>query len=443
MKVSSEILLNEISNELNQFLMYGNLSPFTKEIDPNLNIDNLNKLLRIHFILTRSNGKDKIGVIDFVEQLPSRLRRIKTTIKKETEILDGEVRGRISWKDTISERFKRNPKDKTIFVCEKKEKNYNIAENLVLKQLLQTIHTIIYNDLNIAFENQYKWLKEWIDERELKEILYKLFFTNVYLRRIDLAKISLTDRMINRAKKSRNVLYRDAASLLERYNKLMSYELDPSEAKELLKNTFIEPDKEDVLFELYWTIKIIKQFEDPIYHLIEPGSNLVARWEQDEYEYKIYHDSIGSFEFKEKMDEIEAILKDKDNFLGRELKVLEKIEQLSGSRIDSLWGGRPDILLEKYDKNDNLISIFIGEVKYTQNKDYAIKGLREILEYMALIKQKGKYVEAYSHLFEGLGKVKGWLFLDRIDNFKIHKIKDFPLQIVMFGDDVDSVLNEH
>jgi hypothetical protein len=222
----------------------------------------------------------------------------------------------------------------------------------------------------------------------------------------------------------------------------MSHELDSSEAKELLKNTFIRPDKEDVLFELYWIIKIIKQFEDRIYSLIEPGGNLVARWKQDEYEYKIYHDSIGSFEFKEKMDAIDEILKDKDNFLGRELKVLEKIEQLSGLRIDSLWGGRPDILLEKFDKNDNLISIFIGEVKYTQNKDYAIKGLREILEYMALIKQKGEYVETYKHLFRGLGKVKGCLFLDRIDNFKIHIIKDFPLQIVMFGDDVENMLYE-
>jgi len=439
MRVSSEKLLDEISDDLNQFLKCGNLSPFTREIDPNLNIDDLNKLLRIHFVLTKANHLNRLGVIDFVGKLPRRLRRIKTTIRKETELFEGEVRGRIAWRDTISERFKRNPKEKTSFVCEKKEKNYNIAENLVLKRLLQIIYTIVYNDLNVAFEKQYKWLKEWIDEKELKVTLSKLFLRNVYLKRIDLAKITITDRMINRAKKSRDALYREAADLLERYNRLMAYELDPSEAKELLQNTFIEPDKAEVLFELYWTIKIIKQFEDPIFYLIDPGSNIVASWEKDGYKYKIYHNSIGSFEFKEKADEISLKLKDRDNFLGRELKVLKEIEQLTGLKADSLWGGRPDILLEKYDGKNQLISLFIGEVKYTREKDYAIQGLKEILEYMALIKQKGEYVEQYKGLFKGFGKVTGCLFLDHIDNFKLNIIGDYPLQTIMFGEDIDSL----
>ena len=103
MKISSEKLLDEISDDLNQFLKYGNLAPFAQEIDPNLNIDNVNKLLRIHFVLTRSSDKIKVGVLDFVEELPQRLRRIKTTTRKEIELFEGEVRGRISWKHTISE----------------------------------------------------------------------------------------------------------------------------------------------------------------------------------------------------------------------------------------------------------------------------------------------------------------------------------------------------
>jgi hypothetical protein len=423
MKVPKENLLNEISDDLNQFLKYGDLSPFTREIDPNLNIDNLNKLLRIHFVLTKGNHVDRSGVIDFVERLPQRLRRIKTTTQKETELFEGKVRGRIAWSDTISERYKKNPKEKKSFICEKKEKKYNIAENLVLKRLLQIIHTIIHSDLKVAFKEQYKWLNEWIDGKELKNTLTRLFLRNVYLKRIDIAKITVTDRMINRAMKSRNVLYREAAELLGRYNKLMAHEIDPSEAKELLRNTFIKPDKADVLFELYWTIKIIKLFrtpEDPKFNLIEPESkNIIAIWEKDGHEYKIYHDSTGSFEFKEKADEIILKLEDKDNFLGRELKVLKTMEQLTGLKTDSLWGGRPDILLEKYDNKKELISIFIGEVKYTQSKDYAIQGLKQLLEYMALIKQKRKYFEPYESLFKGVGKIKGCLFLDYIDKFKL------------------------
>ena len=65
MKASPEILLNEISDDLNQFLKNGNFSSFSKKIDPNLNIVDLNKLLRIHFVLTKADKKNnKVGVIN-------------------------------------------------------------------------------------------------------------------------------------------------------------------------------------------------------------------------------------------------------------------------------------------------------------------------------------------------------------------------------------------
>ncbi len=101
MKTSADILLEEVADDFNQFLMYGNLSSFTQKIEPNLNIDNLAKLLRIHYVLTMSKDGGRVGVIDFVEQLTERLRRIKTTVKKETERFEGEVKGRINWKHTI------------------------------------------------------------------------------------------------------------------------------------------------------------------------------------------------------------------------------------------------------------------------------------------------------------------------------------------------------
>jgi hypothetical protein len=440
MKVLSEELLDEISDDLNQFLQYGNLTSFAKDIDPNLNIDNINKLLRIHFVLTQSTDKGQVGVLDFVEELSQRLRRIKTTIKKEIEIFEGEVRGRINWKNTINQRYKHNLNDTTLFACEKKEKDYDIAENLVLKRLLQIIHEIIFYDLSIGFRKKYNWLKKWVDGAELREVLNKLYFRNVYLKRINLAKSYVTDRMINRAKKSRNILYREAAYLLERYNKLMAYELDPSEAKELLKNTFIAPEKADVLFELYWTIKIINQFENPKFYLIEPGSNIVASWDAHGFKYRIFHNSVGSFEFKEKLDEVAKQQIDKDNFLGREIRVLKTLEQLTGFKTDSLWGGRTDIVLEKVDETGQIISILIGEVKYTQDKDYAVQGLKELLEYMALIKHKGKYFDEYKKLFKDSGNITGCLFLDFIDDFKINKTDDLSIHCIMYGDKANNLM---
>lgn len=449
MKTPTDKLLEEISVDLNQFLKYGNINSFSKKIDPNLNIDNIEKLLRIHFVLTTTNKEsNEIGVIDFIEKLPEQLRRIKTTTKMETEIFDGEVKGRINWKDTIKERRKQYPPNKTQFACNTQEKNYEIAENQVLKSLLQTIHNIIHNDLNIAFEKKYKWLKQWVEEKELKMALNQLFFRNVYLKRIDISNTKVTERMINKASKSRIQLYRDAAFLLSHYRRLMNYEFEPTEAKELLKNTFIEPEKSEVLFELYWIIKIVKQFNNPTFQLIEPNSNVVAKWNAEGDNYKIYHDSNGSFQFKENLEELNKKLKDNDNYIGRELKVFKKLQEMTERESKNIWDGRPDILLEKYDQNNNLVSIFIGEVKYTNNRDYAIKGLKELLEYIALIKNnEGAYIENYENLFGRLKTIRktirGCLFLDKINNLNIKSNNE--IQTVMFGEDkkIADIVQQH
>ena len=441
MKATSDRMLEEMAHDFNQFLKYGNLRPYLRQLDPNLNIDNIAKLLRIHFVLTQQGDSSTFGVIDFVKELPPRLRRIKKTVTKNTEMLEGEVKGRINWKETVKHRYNRNPENQTLFVCDEREINYNVAENLVLKRLLQIIHGIIYRDLKVAFDKRYEWLKGWIEGTQLKKVLNELFLRNVYLKRVDLSDVVVTERMISRAEKSRSVLYREAADLLRRYNKLMNYELDTLEAKELLNNTFIAPDRIDTLFELYWTIKIVGQYSAPTFHLIESGSKAVAKWSANGYEYKIYHNSVGSFEFREKMSEIVHLLKDRDNYFGRQIKIFEKIEQLTGMKTDSLWGGRPDIVLEKYDETGKLLSIFIGEVKYTQDPGYAIQGLRELLEYIALIKYNEAYVEEYKDLFAESGRVTGCLFLDHMEDDKPIISENCGVQIMMFGQDIDTVSN--
>ena len=435
MKTSTDLMLEEISGDLNQFLKHGNLISFTEKIDPNLNIDNIIKLLKIHFVLTTTGDNNKVGVIDFKKTHPQRLQINNTTVRKETEIFDGEVKGRINWQDTIKQRYNQNPENCVLFVCDKRERNYDIAENLVLKRLLQIVHDIVYNELKPAFENKYTWLEGWIGEKHLKNILNQLFLRNVYLKRVELTDNVVTDRMISRATKSRTALYKEAGELLIRYNKLMAYDLDPSEAKELLTNTFIKPGKAETLFELYWTIKIIKQFNATKFQIIEPGSETVATWTTKKHKYKIYHDSVGSFDFQESAKKMTKFLKGRDNYVGRKLKVFKKIEQLTGIKSDSLWSGRPDIILEKYDKYDSLLAILIGEVKYTQDKEYGIQGLRELLEYIALIKQKGLYLEKYADLFEKPGKLRGTLFVDFMGENKLDIPENDSVFVVMFGED--------
>jgi len=440
MKATAEKLLEEIAPDFNQFLKYGNLTSFTKEIDPNLNIDNVCKLLRIHFVLTVGRDGESPGVIDFVKKLPERLRRIKTTVARNPELLEGRVQGRINWSRTIKHRACTNPNDKISFVCDRRETNYNIAENLVLKSLLKTIHDIVYDDLVTAFKNKYTWLRQWVKEQDLREVLDQVYHRNVYIRRVKLGNVNVTERMISRTAKSRIELYREAADLLTKYRRLMAYDLDDAEAKKVLRNTFIEPKKTETLFELYWIIRITKQFGDPTFYLIEPETNAVASWKTDGYDYTIYHDSVGSCGFHETLSDLAEHLKSRDNYLGRELKVEEKLQEMAGMESDSLWGGRPDIVLEKRDEHGKLVSVFVGEVKYTQNRRYAVQGLKELLEYMALIKRNGEYLEDYENLFFSLRNVRGCLFLDHIPDKKLRISRDDPnIQVVVFGTE-DKVL---
>jgi hypothetical protein len=440
MKATSDELINEISENFSQYLKRGFIAPFAKDIDPNLNIRDIEKLLRIHFVLTKENGSGRVGVIDFVEQLPSRLRRIKTTVLQKNELLNGEVRGRIQWKDTITKRYEQNPNDYTLFVCDQREKDYNISENIVLKSLLQIIHDITHNDLNIAFEENYEWLNAWVKDKELKPMLNNVFLKNVYLKRIDLQNSNVTERMISRALKSRIPLYREAAVLLSRYRRLMKYELDDKEAKELLKNTFIKTDKSAVLFELYWAIKIINKFEDVKFELIEAKSNksnMIAKWKSEKNIFKMYHNSTGEFfKFNESMDELEQLIEkidSKDNYVGRRLEIIRQLNKMTNSDKKQIWGGRPDILLEKYDLNNNIKSIFIGEVKYSENKNYAINGLKELLEYIALIKENESYVENFDDLFDGLKMVKGALFIGQIKDLHIENTSE--IKVIQYGNE--------
>jgi len=440
MKATPEKLLGEIADDFCQFLRQGqiNVHSFTEKSQPNLNIDDVRKLLRIHFVLTKSDDPENPGVIDFLEKLPHRIRRIKTTVSHTKNRFEGEVRGRVCWKSTFNMRFCEMPMDKTTYICTQREKNFDIPENLILKKLLRIIYGIASEDLKPAIDHKYSWIGEWFEnDKSLLNTLENIFFRNIYLRRITLVQEEINPRMIANAKKSRKPLYREAAYLLERFYNLMNYDIDADEARELLKNTFIKPERTEVLFELYWAINIVKAFQDNApYHLafklLEPGSGVVAEWGHGDCIYKLYHDSTGSFTFHENLkDHITG--EEDDNYISREIQVLRALSEIVDvSESNTLWGGRPDIILERYSAGDSpkLESIIIGEVKYTESSGYAIQGLRELLEYIALIRkaQKEPYIVAKDKLFEQLGDndipIFGILFTDTIDGLSLKSSKN-------------------
>jgi len=442
MKTPANKLVEEIAEDFTTYLRKGaNFTPYTSEIDPNLNINQIEKLLRIHFILTESSEKTP-GVIDFVSCLRRRIRRIKTTVAKKSEELQGEIRGRIDWGSTIQSRSRRGFQDKTQFVCQQTEKNYEVPENLVLKKLLAVIYGIVTEDLKPALKNggQYEWLEGWVSNEELAQTLNKVFLRNIYLNRVDIKDKTVTDRTINSVKKSRTKLYREAASLLERYRKLMDYEIDPREARDLLKNTYIKPEKTEVLFEFYWLFKVLNSFENVEFNLIDGKNNAVAEWEDEQFLYRIYHDSTGSLGFHENLATVD--LPKEDGYLYRQGKAVKKWQEVAERSLgvkgtDQLWGGRPDILLEKYRKSETkeneLSQVFIGEVKYTENPAYAAQGLKELLEYLAFVKENDEYFSNRFSVFAS-SKLKGALFTDKLELDQPGSGKD-RLTVYQYGED--------
>ncbi|WP_435075646.1 hypothetical protein [Halorubrum sp. HHNYT27] len=459
-KTSSQALLADIADDFHTYLRKG--VRFDRVIDtahPDLDVDDIETLLRIHFVLTDAGDTDEsVGVLDFMRTLEDRIRQMKTTVSATSVEQRGEIRGRIDWPETTKRRARAGRFDEPLFVCRQPEERYDVDENLVLKRLLRLVHEIVHTDLQPAVENPdgYEWLSEWVkpadDASRSPESaaarLNRIYERNIYLQRIEEADKDVTDRTIESVKRSRSAFYRDAAILLDRYRRLMNQELDSDEARDILAHTVIAPEETETLFELYWIFRILDAYDAVEYRVLTHWRNdpsTVATWEQDGSRFVISHDATGeSLTFRESLDP-DAV--EPDGYLFRLNQVLTRWKSLSQdlldySASDSLWGGRPDILLQRYDRDETgefeLAHVFVGEVKYTQNIGYVATGLRELLEYMAFVKrsQSGAYVEAPEDVLNSVS-VRGLLFTDDLDQ---ETQSPDEIEIVQYSDSFGQVL---
>ena len=445
-KTSAHELIEAIADDFNTYIGKGvRLDPLLENFDPALNVDDLDRLLRIHFVLTERNG-DQPGVIDFVRRLPDRIRRLKTTNAHRLVAREGEIRGRVAWNETLKRRYREGQSHRTQFVCRETRENYDIAENVVLKSLLNQIHEIVFGDLEHALASpaDYAWLGDWVDsEGQLAYEFDEIVHDNIYLRRIDADSHDITDRILRAVQQSRNPLYSEAAQLLDRYRRLMNHDLDSTDVRELLGNVFIRPKRTETLFELYWVFRILDCYDSVTFNLLDGESDVVASWETSTSRYVLYHDSTGSstLSFHERLADIDYPRE--DGYLFRTVHVLDRWQQLAAELFDitgrdSLWGGRPDIVLERYDgDSDEPSAVLVGEVKYTSDASYAAQGLRELLEYMAYVRAGDDYLEERDDVLTSK-RVTGMLFVDQLEVSVAQDGASIPL--LQFGEQVSNLL---
>lgn len=462
-KASEEALLEAIAEDFHTYLRKGiQFDQVIGSAHSELDIENIDTLLRIHFVLTDAvDDATAVGVLDFMRELEDRIRHMKTTTSPASFQYRGEIRGQVDWQGTVKTRARAGQLDEPIFVCNQPEENYNIDENLVLKRLLTVIHEIVMDDLEYALANPegYGWLDAWVtpqrneksrDAESAAEMLDRIYEQNIYLQRINTAEAEITDRMIESVKRSRSRFYRDAAMLLDRYRQLMNHELDSEEAKNILNNTLIAPDKAEVLFELYWVFQVLNSYSNVQYRVLtdaRDNPSTIATWEDDNSKFVLSHDATGKgLTFSDSVDNAEIT---PDSYLYRMNEVLSKWQSLSEDILgrggsDALWGGRPDLVLEQFEQTHDgewqLSQVFLGEVKYTQHVDYVATGLRELLEYMAFVKRKttGEYVESPSNILDSVS-VKGALFVDELSQDTASPDNE-DIQIVQYPDSPDKVM---
>jgi len=438
-KTSSIELINEIADDLNQYLKDGhlNIGPFFSH--PNLEINDIEDLLMLHFVLSKSTGDGCVGVIDFLTKLPDRLKRVRSSTEPKESIMVGEVRGRVSHQRTLSRRLAIGCLEDPCFVCEEKQRDFEVAENIVLKSLLALIEKISDSEMmSELLKKRYPYVAVWAPGSVLRVNLDYALHRNVYLRSIDASGDWINSKFIEKALLSRNDLYREAAILLRRHQNLRELTLDEEEARSLLRTTMVLPDSESTLFELYWTVKLLKNIGGRNLHVLRQGNSLVAKWGVDGYTYEVYHDSPGPLRFGIQFQEAwDILIKDgSDSGMKRDLFAIKELSLTTGRNCEDVWLGRPDILVVRYTQEGRLDTVLIGEVKFTDDVEYGLTGLKELMEYMTLVKHDDEFLTPYGTTFFS-NLVRGVLFVDKCDLWSsIHSLPN-NIKIFRFGEKID------
>lgn len=420
-----EWMIEEISTYLYGYLKDGtvHIDSFISKTD--FSIDRLQGLLKLRFIKNERT-------IAFMKFLEDGLASIKSSTNSNNRESYYEVRGEILWQETLYSRYQTNPKDRFRFITRETERTFNTDENLVLKELLERLYTYCFEDKFLSAFQSRPWYEKVIHSRQFVE---NALFQNVYVSRIERGHVS--DRTITKVKSHRKRIYREAAHLLSFIRKIERGDFTQEELTDVLHEFLIIPTNEDVLFELYWIVQILKQQKNPTYYLMDGTTTQVASWAEEEFDVHLYHNSTGSgrVQFHIHSDELTGST---NPFLIHETKSFYQYKEMAKTFFNldkslSYWRGRPDILIEKVHRQTNqLVEVVIGEIKNTQSISYASQGLRELIDYLHLAKNSNGY-----YLIDTAVQVKGLLCVGAIDlwgmereNIKVVSLYDKNSKIV-------------
>ncbi|WP_254536307.1 hypothetical protein [Halomarina litorea] len=418
-------LLGELTQDVFAYVMHGTFSErrFVGEIRPSglgERFEDFESLVRLHFVL-------RPEVVDFVEQLPRRIRSVKTQTEDSRSRQRGHASGRVDWSATVRERYSRAPGDKSLFVCENRTENYDVPENIVLKRILSLVHRTLV-DCQTHLQKEYDWVTDrWKENLELAETLIEIFERNVHVTRIrDPTEYEPTERMLRAAEESRSEIYRDAARLLREYHDAARGDEDA--IRDLLASTAITPDDDETLLELFVLfkyIRVIEELQDENFTLrtIESGTQEIARLQGGDSEFVLYHDRSG----RSRGLSFTTAEHDKPRAeLGRAEMVKREAQETTANyfRDDDLSrrSNRPDVIVLEV-RGDDRREYLITEVKNSTRRETIRQGIEETLEYVAFLRQDGEFVFDRDTDFFGSGW-NGLLVVQDLKDMETARLED-------------------
>lgn len=392
-------MIEEIKSELLYYFRNGYLNlKFFFEFD-DVRFANFKDILKIHFIISKEAN-------DFTRTLEKYLSEFKHSTTLNKDIYINEIRGKVDWNRTFKTRMNTGNHSSNIFVSDNVDKLYVTKENIILKKSIEILYNIIYKEIGMSRFEDYEW---YSNGKKISRIVSTLYNSNIYIKRIDISKIKITDKMINDVTKSRNKLYRDAAKIVKFYKALMENNLNY--INELLSYTYIEMKNENEVFELYSIIKYIRNNyvdQNVEFNIIDGNENYLASIDAGfDSKIIIYHNRSASkyLDFKVTVNDIQGENEYLKNLrrINSQTNRFKTMQNMNTSNL--IWSGRPDLIILKL-SGDVLEEITIGEIKYTKDINYTMIGFEELCEYLTFVKP--------IHQSESSYRLNGILFVEDV-----------------------------
>ena len=349
-----DIILEDIKEFLQLYLFKGNVSLNDDTVEDlfELSHDDLITLKTVHFLLSDE-------VRNLIKILPQLVRNLAHSTQRETEIMRGNVRGRIDWGSTLKERYSQGFNDKSLFVCNPPSKFYDLEENQLLKFLLKRIRYLKENYLNFINPETFD-----IEKVDKNNDWYTIVNDNVQVARLTLRKVYFNDisdvlikpKHLRKCMRNRNLLYHYVAKAYRLYEDLFVLE-NENVLKDLLSKRIIKTADGDKLYEIYVFFNLVKSlpgfFEGK---LLYSGNDYSTTCVLDDLEIIVHYQKTP--------DELKLV--------SEYLDIIKNYDIEGRTRS-------PDVIIE-FKRNDETWYRLV-EVKNSSSPDYVRSSLYKVMGY--------------------------------------------------------------